>query len=858
MEFLQELKGWRHEGRSLVLDGGWEGKVVLTPAFEGVVQVRLWRGMPWSQERIEPSLTVDPARWPELPPAAVYEFPAYLLVSLAGVTVKVDRQPLRLEFWAGESGVAAGGWSAGASGRATGSPGLSGGGTAGDWTETAHAAISAAAGVSAGGAPADGNDSEGGALENETPAMGLPAGAPLLADAAEGGLWYETPQVGVRFQLHPDDHFYGLGTPSQRRGLLPLDQRATRHDVWHSHIPSPHRGVLPVLISHRGYGLFIDNPWLAEWDLGTDGKSFGYTARGGQLVYYFMAGPKLTDVLDRYTRLAGRPSLAPLWAFGLMQSKFGYRNRAELEALVDTFEAKQIPVDTVILDLYWFRKMGDLCWNRSAFPEPEEMLAALRARGIRVIVIEEPYLVRGSRLFPEAERLGLLGKRLDGSAYTFPFWAGEAGLVDFTQDLTRQWWADQHKPLMDMGIAGWWTDLNEPEEHPADMLFAGGLAMGNHNNYALQMLKSLALAQQQHNPRGRLLILSRAGWPGTQALGAGQWSGDVHCTWDVFANQIPVGLSMAMSGMPYWNTDIGGFTGPAATPELYARWMQFGAFTAVMRPHGANGEREPWAFGPEVEAIVTRYIRLRYRLLPYTYTTAREAYTHGLPFMRPLVLHYPDDAATVGLGDQFLWGRDILVAPVVTEGATSRKVYLPEGTWYDFWTNRPISGGRYVTARAPLETMPLYVRSGAILPLAPERERTGGAWDQLTLAVYPGTAESSYTLYEDDGETTAFVQGEFATTTFTCASGADGLKVTIGETEGSFNGQVLRRSYELAVRLPKRPSAVSWAEAGGDLAPRRSQESLSKSPSGWWYDQKQRVLHVKLGALSGGASIHIA
>jgi alpha-glucosidase len=467
------------------------------------------------------------------------------------------------------------------------------------------------------------------------------------------------------------------------------------------------------------------------------------------------------------------------------------------------------------------------------------MMARLGDQGVKIITIEEPFITTESRLFPEAERLGLLGRRPDGSTYTFPFWAGEAGILDFTQPLARQWWADQHKPLMDQGIAGWWTDLNEPEEHPIDMVHQGGIAPAVHNIFALLMTKALKLAQEQHKPDSRLFILSRSGWPGTQALGAGQWSGDVESRWEALADQIPLGLSMSMTGMVYWNTDIGGFTGPECTPELYIRWMQFGAFTPVMRPHGSQRQREPWAFGPVAEAIVTRYIKLRYRLLPYTYTVAREAHTTGLPFMRPLVLHHPDDLRTADLRDQYLWGRDLLVAPVVTPDTASRKVYLPEGVWYEFATNRRVRGGRYVTAAAPLETLPLYVRAGAIIPLAPERPSTGGAWDELTLAVYPGDGPSTFALYEDDGETLAFERGQYTETTFTW----DGATLTIGEAG--------RRVYNLEIRLPQRPGAV------GELPARRSAESLAKAGVGWWYDSRLKVLHVKLGAVSGPVSVTV-
>jgi alpha-glucosidase len=410
--------------------------------------------------------------------------------------------------------------------------------------------------------------------------------------------------------------------------------------------------------------------------------------------------------------------------------------------------------------------------------------------------------------------------------------------------LAKQWWADQHKPLMDLGIDGWWTDLNEPEEHPQEMIHAGGIAPAVHNSYVLHMLTALKMAQEQHKPEGRLFIMSRSGWPGTQAMGAGQWSGDVATRWDALQNQIPLGLSMAMVGMAYWNTDIGGFAGEEPMPELYTRWIQFGAFTPIMRPHGAHQNREPWAFGDDVEEIVVEYIKLRYRLLPYTYNLAREANTTGLPFMRPLVLHYPQDRQTFNLRDQYLWGRDLLVAPVVTPNTTSRKVYLPAGEWFDFWTNRQVRGGRYVTAQAPLETLPLYVRAGAILPMAPDRLSTGGAWEALSVGIYPAEGTASYNLYEDDGLSTAFQGGAHALTTFSYTKSESGLQITIDGTQGSFAGQPAQRTYGLKVRLGRRPTMVTVGET--TLKARRSLEGLERAATGWWFHQKLKVLHVKL------------
>ena len=317
MEFLCQLTKWQVDGRSLALDTEKTGRVSITPVMPGVIQVRLSQVLPWKAERPSPSLTVDPASWVDVAPPRVEEFADHLLARFPGVAVRVEKDPVRLQYWA------------------------------------------------------VGPDEE-------------PAGAPLLADAPEGGLFRDGWDVGARFALDPADRFYGLGEPEQTQGPIPFDHRGRRYPIWNKHFPAPSRLVLPLLINPRGYGLFVDNPWPAEWDLGTDGKTFTYRASGGQICYYLITGPQMPAILEQLTRLTGRPALPPKWALGLLQSKYGYRNRAEVEQLVKTFRAKGIPLDCVILDLFWFKEMGDLAFDRSAFPDPASMIRDLKKQGVRI------------------------------------------------------------------------------------------------------------------------------------------------------------------------------------------------------------------------------------------------------------------------------------------------------------------------------------------------------------------------------------------------------------------------------------------------------------------------------------------
>ena len=468
-------------------------------------------------------------------------------------------------------------------------------------------------------------------------------GRPFLEEIDEGGLSWSYWEYTLRYQLAAEDHFYGMGQANQLVERLDLDHRGHVREVWNQHSP-PAATIFPSLLSLHGYGLLIDNPQKAMWDLGhTDPLTFSYHAQGGGLQYYVLYGPDLPRLLRTFMELTGFPPLPPRWVFGLLQSRYGYRNRQELETIARTFRAKGLPCDALILDVFWFQEMGDLAFKPSDWPDPQGMIAQLRDEGFRLMVIEEPYLTVKSRNYPEALAKGYLAKHYDGSAYTFDFWPGECALVDFSHPEARAWWTAQHQSLLRLGVAGWWTDLNEPAKHFQDMAHYGGSAAQVHNLTAFSMHQAISAAHQQYAPQQRIFILSRSAFLGSQRYGAGLWSGDVDMTFAALRKQVALGLNVGLAGFPLWGTDIGGFGfAGKCTPELYIRWFQFGAFCPLCRPHGDRTElREPWQFGAEVEAICRTYLRLRYRLLPYIYTAVYEACTTGIPLMRPLVLEFP-------------------------------------------------------------------------------------------------------------------------------------------------------------------------------------------------------------------------
>ncbi len=390
--------------------------------------------------------------------------------------------------------------------------------------------------------------------------------------------------------------------------------------------------------------------------------------------------------------------------------------------------------------------MGDLAFQPVDWPDPQGMIAQLREEGFRLMVIEELYLTVKSRNYPEALARGYLAKHYDGLAYTFDFWPGECALIDFSHPAARTWWTAKHQALFELGIAGWWTDLNEPAKHFQDMAHFGGSAAQVHNLTAFSMHQAIFAAHQQYALQQRIFILSRSAFLGSQRYGVGLWSGDVDMTFAALRKQIALGVNIGLAGFPLWGTDIGGFGfAGECTPELYVRWFQFGSSCPLCRPHGDKTElREPWQFGAEVEAICRTYLHLRYRLLPYLYTAVYEACTTGVPLMRALVLEFPHDPNVFNLTDEYLFGPDILVAPVLDEGARERNVYLPSGVWIDFWTEAIHTGPCSLTVPAPLEILPLFIRQGAILPLGPEVQYS---WerplDPLTLEVYRGAGAPS-------------------------------------------------------------------------------------------------------------------
>jgi alpha-glucosidase (family GH31 glycosyl hydrolase) len=683
-------------------------------------------------------------------------------------------------------------------------------------------------------------------------------GTTFLEESAEGGLSWSYWEYVLRFNLAPEDHFYGIGQVDQLGETVDLDHRGHRRVIWNQHSP-PAVTILPVVHSLRGYGLLVDNPRRATWDLGhSDPSLFYYQSTGGGLQYYVCFGPDMARLQRTYYELTGYPPMPPRWVLGFLQSRYGYRNRRELEAVARTFRDKKLPCDALILDVYWFREMGDLAFDFLDWPAAPEMIARLKQQGFRIITIEEPYLTTRSNNYEEAASKGYLAKHYGGSPYRFDFWPGECALLDFSNPAVRDWWTEKHRPLLEMGISGWWTDLNEPAKHYQDMLHYGGSAPMVHNLAALEMHKSIFEAGQRYAPNHRTFILSRSAFAGSQRYGVTLWSGDVDMTFAALRKQVAVGLSTGLAGFPLWGSDIGGFGFDGkCSPELYARWFQFGAFCPLFRPHGDQRElREPWQFGPEVEAICRKYLYLRYRMLPYLYTAVHQACVDGVPLMRPLVIEFPHDPTVWNMSDEYLFGSEILVAPVMDEGARQRKIYLPKGEWLDFWNETTYTGPQWFEVQAPLDILPLFVREGAIIPLGPEMDYSSQRrLDPLTVEIYRG-ASRSFTVYEDDGETSAYQNGAFAETAIEIIEGAEDFACRIGETRGEFAPANAERSVVINVHRQPRPRAVNCGTV--DLFQMVDAASIEHTQNGWWWDLSRRLLTITLRRKTESVKVEVS
>jgi alpha-D-xyloside xylohydrolase len=562
---------------------------------------------------------------------------------------------------------------------------------------------------------------------------------------------------------------------------------------------------VPLMLSSKGYGIFWNNTSRSRFNNRFANILYISSEVADVIDYYFLYGPDFDKIIARYRDLTGQAPMFGKWAYGFWQCKNRYKSQDEILGVARKYRDLHIPVDNIVQDWFWWNRKGEFIFNKN-YPDPKAMVDQLHSENFHLMISIWPFFEPGSASYDYMQSKGWF---VDKFKYAKPPYHTDAMAVyDATSSEARKYYWDQvNKGLFSIGLDAWWMDTTEPETEGQEdnILLNHKLAAGSGNRYlnAFPLLDTQAVYQGQRSAsdKKRVFILSRSAFAGSQRNGVTAWSGDINSDWLSFRRQVPAGLNFALSGIPYWTTDIGGFVfGSPADPafrELFIRWFQYGTFNPILRVHGTRNpdENELWSYGPDSQTILVNFDRLRYRMLPYIYSLAWKTTSEAYTPMRPLAMDFRADPRAQNIGDQFMYGPAFLVNPVTDPAATTRPVYLPGAKWYDFWTGSAIEGGRTINASTPLERLPLYVRAGSILPLGPDEEwSTEKPADPIELRVYRG-ADGDFTLYEDENDNYDYEKGVYATIPLHWDDAAHAL--TIGDRKGQFPGMLESRTFRV-------------------------------------------------------------
>ena len=660
----------------------------------------------------------------------------------------------------------------------------------------------------------------------------------------QGGLSISSKGVSLSFALDKNEKLYGGGQRvlgMDRRGhSMPLYNKA--HYGYTTSSNQMYFGLSAVM-SSKNYSVLFDNTASGELDIGkTNSDELLFKAQGGRASYIMVLGENLEDTVTNTVAVTGKQPLPPRWLLGNFASRFGYKSQNEVMDVVDAFNTQDIPVDAVVLDLYWFGKdikghMGNLSWDTATFPEPEKMISELRAQDVKTVLITEPFILTTSKQWESAVANNALAQNDNGAPYTFDFYFGNTGLVDVFSEAGQDWFWQYYEKLAAQGVAGWWGDLGEPEVHPDDIqhMWQSTKVSGAevHNAYGHQWAKSVYNNLTELQPDTRPFVLMRSGFLGSQRYGMVPWTGDVSRSWGGLKPQVELALQMSVFGMAYTHSDLGGFAGGETfDPELYTRWLQFGTFSPVFRPHAQdNIAPEPIFHADPVKSIARKFIQLRYDMLPYNYSLAFENALYGTPLMRPLAMAY-GESDWFENADSYLWGDGLLVSPVTSANQTVWPTKLPEGVWFDFFSDTKYQGGQTVNYPLSQDNFPVWVKAGSFMPMTKGLSRTE-QFDARKIEMHywhdNSVNSSSYTYYEDDGKNPASVKKGLYTKLLLNASVDDKAALTLTlDSEGSYIGMPKQRDITYVVHgLSEKPQSVSldgrsvpvmWDEKGKTLS----------------------------------------
>ena len=554
---------------------------------------------------------------------------------------------------------------------------------------------------------------------------------------------------------------------------------------------------------NKAYGIFFDNTFKTHFDFANERRNVtSFWAQGGEMNYYFIYGPQMEEVVVNYTDLTGKPhALPPLWALGFHQCKWSYYPESNVKEVTNTFRKLQIPCDAIYLDIDYMDGFRCFTWDKNYFPDPKRMVKELEEDGFKTVVIIDPGIKIDLEyeVFKDALDKDYFCKRADGPYMKGKVWPGECYFPDYTKPEVREWWSDLFKELIeDIGVKGVWNDMNEPavmdvpnKSFPNDVRhdYDGNPCSHRkaHNVYGMQMARATYHGLKKYSYPKRPFVITRAAYSGTQRY-TSTWMGDNVATWEHLWIANVQAQRMSMSGFSFAGSDIGGF---AEQPqgELFARWIQLGIFHAFCRVHssGDHGDQEPWVFGNEITDIVRKFIELRYQLLPYLYTAFWKYINKGTPILKSLVLFDQEDLATHYRSDEFVFGEKILVCPIIEPNAKGRRMYIPRGKWYNFWTEEIVDGGRELWVDADLDSMPIFIKEGAIIPKYPVQQYVGEKdFKEITLDIYYKYGKEKSQLYDDAHDGYDYKKGRYSLRNFKL-TGKDKEVIIQQHKEGTFD-----------------------------------------------------------------------
>ena len=621
-------------------------------------------------------------------------------------------------------------------------------------------------------------------------------------------------RVGATFAAPRDEHYYGLGQNQQGK----LDLRGRSVECAHDYDAAAGQSVcVPFVVTNKGYAIVWDNPSKTRVDFAFNERT-KWTSQVGQRVSFFViVGDTYDELYEGYRLLTGSVPMLPKAAYGYIQCKQRYTSQKELLDVARGYRNRKLPADVMVVDWFYFTKMGQMDMDRRYWPDPKAMNDELHRMGFHSMISVWPRYVPESRYYDTILKNGWFEHLADGTPTNgLPYDRAGSDIDTTNPDAAKWYWARIKENFVSKGFDSFWADETEPDLPPNGSYLHIGPGTEYFNVYPYFHTKAIYDGFRADLPDRRALILARDAYLGAQHNGAIFWSSDIYPTWDTLKRSVPTGLDFVASGMPYWSTDIGGWqylpgSHKAERPvlidasdakenvgnyedyaELYVRWFEYGTFQPTMRAHGSRKENEVWSFGKQAEPILEKYLKLRYQLMPYIYSLGWYSHETGAPFMRGLFMDFGSDPNVAKIGDEYMFGPALLVAPVTEQGSTSREVYLPAGTdWYNFWTNERVHGGQRLRVNAPIDTIPVFVRAGSIVPMGAPVLSTDEKQAVAEVRVYPG-ANGEFTLYNDDGKSYAYEQGKSETTHLRWDDASGRLEHTGAAAWRAPDGQIIK------------------------------------------------------------------